>query len=155
MAVGSSGGVTKDLNVNASPQSGDGKPLSSADQNSLPCDDQKMSSKEGSSDGLESFDVEIGTPDDTKKNQTTVIQGERDLQNAENLNQSTSSSEDGSSDVNVKSEFCVSDLVSGKVQSHPWWPGQIFDSSAATVKAKKYLKKESYLIAYYGDQTFA
>ncbi|GMI96537.1 hypothetical protein HRI_003323000 [Hibiscus trionum] len=160
MAVGSSGGVTEDLNVNASANedslidgtihSGDG----SADP-SLPCDDQKMSSKEGSSGGLESCDMGIGTPDDTKKNQTTVIQGERDLQNAENLNQFTSTSENGSSDVDAKPEFCVSDLVWGKVRSHPWWPGQIFDSSAATAKAKKYFKKESYLIAYYGDQTFA
>ncbi|XP_039068021.1 uncharacterized protein LOC120214118, partial [Hibiscus syriacus] len=100
----------------------------------------------------------IGTPDSTKKNQTTVIQGERDSQDAENSNQTTSTYEDESSDVDAKPEepeFCDSDLVWGKVRSHPWWPGQIFDSSAATAKAKKYFKKESYLIAYYGDQTFA
>ncbi|KAL4296497.1 hypothetical protein GQ457_12G009990 [Hibiscus cannabinus] len=155
MAVGFSGGVTEGLNVNASPNSVDGKPLSSVGQSSLPCDDQKMILKEGSSGGLESCDMEIGTPNDTEKNQTTVIQGERDLQNAGNLNQSISISEDGSSDVDAKPEFCISDLVWGKVRSHPWWPGQIFDSSAATAKAKKYFKKETYLIAYYGDQTFA
>ncbi|KAK8708897.1 hypothetical protein V6N13_059932 [Hibiscus sabdariffa] len=155
MAVGFSGGVTEDLNVNASPNSVGGKPLSSVDQSSLPCDDQKMSLKEGSSGVLESCDMEIGTPDDTEKNQTTVIQGERDLQNAENLNQPTGISEDGSSDVDAKPEFCISDLVWGKVRSHPWWPGQIFDSSAATANAKKYFKKGKYLIAYYGDQTFA
>ncbi|GMI71269.1 hypothetical protein HRI_000796200 [Hibiscus trionum] len=179
MAVGSSGWATEDLKVSASPNedsliegtsvrsssladntihSGDGKPLSPADQSSLPCEDQKMSSKEGSSDGLESCDMEIGTPDDTKKNQTTVIQAERDSQTAENSNQSTSTYEDGSSDVDAKPEepeFCVFDLVWGKVRSHPWWPGQICDSSAATAKAKKYFKKGSYLISYYGDQTFA
>ncbi|GAV82273.1 PWWP domain-containing protein, partial [Cephalotus follicularis] len=54
-----------------------------------------------------------------------------------------------------KPGFCVSDLVWGKVRSHPWWPGQIFDASAASVKAKKYFKKDGYLIAYFGDQTFA
>ncbi|XP_038998716.1 uncharacterized protein LOC120124014 [Hibiscus syriacus] len=102
--------------------------------------------------------METGTPDSTKKNQATVIQGERNSQDAENSNQTTSTYEDGSSDVDAKPEvpeFCVSDLVWGKVRSHPWWPGQIFDSSAATAKAKKYFKKGSYLIAYYGDQTFA
>ncbi|XP_009797650.1 PWWP domain-containing protein 5 [Nicotiana sylvestris] len=52
-------------------------------------------------------------------------------------------------------KFYVSDLVWGKVRSHPWWPGQIFEPSAASDRAMKYLKKDSYLIAYFGDQTFA
>lgn len=52
-------------------------------------------------------------------------------------------------------EYYVSDLVWGKVRSHPWWPGQIFAPSAASDKAAKYFKIESYLIAYFGDQTFA
>ncbi|KAK7345602.1 hypothetical protein VNO77_16208 [Canavalia gladiata] len=51
--------------------------------------------------------------------------------------------------------FSVADLVWGKVTGHPWWPGQIFDSSAASEKAKRHLKEDSYLIAYFGDQTFA
>lgn len=51
--------------------------------------------------------------------------------------------------------FQVSDLVWGKVRSHPWWPGQIFDPSASSEKAMKYFKKDSFLIAYFGDQTFA
>lgn len=65
-----------------------------------------------------------------------------------------------SSDVNFKSaaskpEFHVSDLVWGKVRSHPWWPGQIFNPSDSSENAMKYSKKGSYLIAYFGDQTFA
>ncbi|MCD9641048.1 hypothetical protein HAX54_026864 [Datura stramonium] len=52
-------------------------------------------------------------------------------------------------------KFYASDLVWGKVRSHPWWPGQIFDPSAASDRAMKYFKKNSYLIAYFGDQTFA
>ncbi|GLT88911.1 hypothetical protein SLE2022_069180 [Rubroshorea leprosula] len=52
-------------------------------------------------------------------------------------------------------EFSVSDLVWGKVRSHPWWPGQIFDPSDASEKAMKYHKKESFLVAYFGDRTFA
>lgn len=52
-------------------------------------------------------------------------------------------------------EFYVSDLVWGKVRSHPWWPGQIIEPSAASEKAMKYFKKDSYLIAYFGDKTFA
>ncbi|TMX00111.1 hypothetical protein EJD97_001367 [Solanum chilense] len=52
-------------------------------------------------------------------------------------------------------KFNVSDLVWGKVRSHPWWPGQILDPSAASNSAMKYFKKNCYLIAYFGDQTFA
>ncbi|XVF23712.1 hypothetical protein REPUB_Repub13aG0063400 [Reevesia pubescens] len=51
--------------------------------------------------------------------------------------------------------FSVSDLVWGKVRSHPWWPGQIFDPSDASEKAVKYHKKDSFLVAYFGDRTFA
>ncbi|KAH1039036.1 hypothetical protein J1N35_040779 [Gossypium stocksii] len=51
--------------------------------------------------------------------------------------------------------FSVSDLVWGKVKSHPWWPGQIFDPSDASEKAMKYQKKDSFLVAYFGDRTFA
>ncbi|KAL8135984.1 hypothetical protein AgCh_010560 [Apium graveolens] len=52
-------------------------------------------------------------------------------------------------------DFHLSDLVWGKVTSHPWWPGQIYDPSCASKKALKYKKKDSFLIAYYGDQSFA
>lgn len=52
-------------------------------------------------------------------------------------------------------EFFVSDLVWGKVRSHPWWPGQIFDPADASEKAMKYHKKDCFLVAYFGDRTFA
>ncbi|CAI9296081.1 unnamed protein product [Lactuca saligna] len=52
-------------------------------------------------------------------------------------------------------EFSASDLVWGKVRSHPWWPGQIFDPSDASDKAMKYHKKDRFLVGYFGDRTFA
>ncbi|KAG1365697.1 hypothetical protein COCNU_12G006970 [Cocos nucifera] len=51
--------------------------------------------------------------------------------------------------------FSISDLVWGKVKSHPWWPGQIFDPSDASDLAMKYQKKDNFLVAYFGDKTFA
>lgn len=51
--------------------------------------------------------------------------------------------------------FSVPDLVWGKVKSHPWWPGQIFDFTDASEKAMKHHKKDCYLVAYFGDRTFA
>ncbi|XP_057424362.1 PWWP domain-containing protein 5-like [Lotus japonicus] len=52
-------------------------------------------------------------------------------------------------------EFPLYGMVWGKVRSHPWWPGQIFDPSDASALAMKHFKKGSYLVAYYGDGTFA
>lgn len=52
-------------------------------------------------------------------------------------------------------EFAVFDLVWGKVKSHPWWPGQIFHPSDSSEKAMKYYRKDCYLVAYFGDRTFA
>ncbi|KAJ8759888.1 hypothetical protein K2173_009989 [Erythroxylum novogranatense] len=52
-------------------------------------------------------------------------------------------------------ELSEGDLVWGKVRSHPWWPGQIFDPTDASEKAMKYYKKDCFLVAYFGDRTFA
>lgn len=52
-------------------------------------------------------------------------------------------------------EFSVSDMVWGKIRSHPWWPGQIFDPSDSSEKAMKHYKKDCFLVAYFGDRTFA
>ncbi|XP_068668214.1 uncharacterized protein [Aristolochia californica] len=54
-----------------------------------------------------------------------------------------------------ESNFSVSDLVWGKVRSHPWWPAQIFDPSDASEIAIKHKKRDNYLVAYFGDHTFA
>nr|GEY27559.1 Tudor/PWWP/MBT superfamily protein isoform 1 [Tanacetum cinerariifolium] len=52
-------------------------------------------------------------------------------------------------------DFSVSDLVWGKVRSHPWWPRQIFDPPDASEQAVKHHKKDCFLVVYFGDQTFA
>ncbi|KAF6134793.1 hypothetical protein GIB67_002194 [Kingdonia uniflora] len=56
----------------------------------------------------------------------------------------------------MEGEFNVTDMVWGKVRSHPWWPGQIFEPSDSSDYAMKQPKKDnSYLVAYFGDGTFA
>ncbi|KAH7532500.1 hypothetical protein FEM48_Zijuj04G0026500 [Ziziphus jujuba var. spinosa] len=52
-------------------------------------------------------------------------------------------------------EFTVGDFVWGKVKSHPWWPGQIYDPSYASDYAAKIKPKDRLLVAYFGDGTFA
>ncbi|XP_009416273.2 PWWP domain-containing protein 5 [Musa acuminata AAA Group] len=54
-----------------------------------------------------------------------------------------------------KDPFAASNLVWGKVRSHPWWPGQIFDPLDASEMASNIQKKDHHLVAYFGDRTFA
>ncbi|OIW12394.1 hypothetical protein TanjilG_04143 [Lupinus angustifolius] len=52
-------------------------------------------------------------------------------------------------------EFSVGDFVWGKIKSHPWWPGRIYNPSDASDFALKLKQKNRLLVAYFGDGTFA
>ncbi|XP_042501668.1 uncharacterized protein LOC122079345 [Macadamia integrifolia] len=52
-------------------------------------------------------------------------------------------------------EFSIGDFVWGKIKSHPWWPGQIYDSSDASKYAAQFHRRNRLLVAYFGDGTFA
>ncbi|KAF5750357.1 PWWP domain-containing family protein [Tripterygium wilfordii] len=124
------------------------------------------------SDGLQNEEMEIDKRVDVVDDQVMslnapdpmVSQNDRDDFNPFNLvvdlNSCKSADGNGPDESNVQFassevKFQFYDLVWGKVRSHPWWPGQIFNPSAASKKAKKYFKNDSYLIAFFGDQTFA
>ncbi|CAN6846844.1 unnamed protein product, partial [Brassica oleracea] len=89
--------------------------------------------------------------------------------NASTFESGESDSESEGTGLDAESEECSqrskleslkklsdSDLVWGKVSSFPWWPGQVFlNSSVASKKAKKHFKKGAFLVAYFGDCSFA
>lgn len=52
-------------------------------------------------------------------------------------------------------DYSVGDLVWGKIKSHPWWPGQIYDPKDASDSALKFSQKGRLLVAYFGDGSFA
>lgn len=52
-------------------------------------------------------------------------------------------------------QFRVGDFVWGKIKSHPWWPGRVYDPSNASDYAKKVKQRDKILVAYFGDSTFA
>ncbi|KAL3813800.1 hypothetical protein ACJIZ3_015068 [Penstemon smallii] len=47
--------------------------------------------------------------------------------------------------------FRVGDFVWGKIKSHPWWPGQIYDLSDASEFAAKQSHEGRLLVAFFGD----
>ncbi|KAJ4970890.1 hypothetical protein NE237_003989 [Protea cynaroides] len=113
-------------------------------------------------------DATYSVPDCSDENLTKGVSGVHSHvnQKIETSEQVTTTMNPGTASVNdnrvfyglateEEGEFSVSDLVWGKVKSHPWWPGQIFDPKDASEQALKYRKKDSILVAYFGDQTFA
>ncbi|KAK1429368.1 hypothetical protein QVD17_11576 [Tagetes erecta] len=72
----------------------------------------------------------------------------------ENIEKATDDNEDDNYEEK-EGEYKVTDLVWAKVKNYPWWPGQIFDPSSASDKAKKHSNKKGSLVGYFGDQTFA
>ncbi|XP_047330721.1 PWWP domain-containing protein 6 [Impatiens glandulifera] len=59
-----------------------------------------------------------------------------------------------SMDGEEKEGYIIGDLVWGKIRSHPWWPGQIYDPLDASDYAKKQ-KSSGHLVAYFGDGSFS
>ncbi|CAK9155056.1 unnamed protein product [Ilex paraguariensis] len=51
--------------------------------------------------------------------------------------------------------YSVGDLVWGKIRSHPWWPGQIYNPFDASENANKLKQKDRLLVAYFGDSSFS
>ncbi|CAA0820194.1 Tudor/PWWP/MBT superfamily protein [Striga hermonthica] len=48
-------------------------------------------------------------------------------------------------------DFHVGDFVWGKIKSHPWWPGQIYDPKDASEIAVKHSQEGRLLVAFFGD----
>ncbi|KAG2318377.1 hypothetical protein Bca52824_011590 [Brassica carinata] len=126
------------------------------------------------------LDLVLGTAKESEKKEVSEVNGEKDSggiqtellvdkeeepdmkqgTKAENLEcfmglEPHESKNHDKSPVTLTAKLSESDLVWAKVRSHPWWPGQVFDASAATDKAKKHFKRGSFLVTYFGDCSFA
>ncbi|XP_062084790.1 PWWP domain-containing protein 1-like [Humulus lupulus] len=50
--------------------------------------------------------------------------------------------------------FEVGDMVWGKVKSHPWWPGHIFNEAFATAQVRRTRREGHVLVAFFGDSSY-
>ncbi|CAH8381979.1 unnamed protein product [Eruca vesicaria subsp. sativa] len=50
--------------------------------------------------------------------------------------------------------FRVGDLVWGKVKSHPWWPGHIFNEAFASPSVRRMRRVDHVLVAFFGDSSY-
>ncbi|KAM2612991.1 hypothetical protein TB2_032883 [Malus domestica] len=50
--------------------------------------------------------------------------------------------------------FEVGDMVWGKVKSHPWWPGHIYNEALATSQVRRTRREGHVLVAFFGDNSY-
>lgn len=50
--------------------------------------------------------------------------------------------------------FEVGDMVWGKVKSHPWWPGHIYNEAFASPTVRRTKKEGFVLVAFFGDGSY-
>ncbi|XP_073049464.1 PWWP domain-containing protein 1-like [Primulina eburnea] len=50
--------------------------------------------------------------------------------------------------------YDVGDMVWGKVKSHPWWPGHIYNENYASVPVRKSKREGHVLVAFFGDSSY-
>ncbi|PKI74048.1 hypothetical protein CRG98_005526, partial [Punica granatum] len=50
--------------------------------------------------------------------------------------------------------FEVGDMVWGKVKSHPWWPGHIFNEAFASSSVRRTSRAGHVLVAFFGDSSY-
>ncbi|CAN4079232.1 unnamed protein product [Withania somnifera] len=55
----------------------------------------------------------------------------------------------------AKYVYKVGDFVWGKIKSHPWWPGRVYDAPSASDFAMKFNQTGRLLVAYFGDGSFS
>ncbi|MED6132182.1 hypothetical protein PIB30_016821 [Stylosanthes scabra] len=122
--------------------------------------DTEMLEKEAKSDVTQvESDIRQSIEEQAGSDEQTGSHGEEENEDEEFDDAEQQKTTDGKvtkrSSTEKEREFSVHDLVWGKVRSHPWWPGQIFESSDASALAMKHSKKDCHLVAYFGDKTFA
>ncbi|XWS21855.1 hypothetical protein CRYUN_Cryun30bG0091400 [Craigia yunnanensis] len=50
--------------------------------------------------------------------------------------------------------FEVGDMIWGKVKSHPWWPGHIFNEAFASPSVRRTRREGHVLVAFFGDSSY-
>ncbi|GER29495.1 Tudor/PWWP/MBT superfamily protein [Striga asiatica] len=77
--------------------------------------------------------------------------GEKCLEAFVDANGQNQGINNGEKRQDLDSIFRVGDFVWGKIKSHPWWPGQIYDPQDASDFAVKHSQEGRLLVAYFGD----
>ncbi|GFY83139.1 Tudor/PWWP/MBT superfamily protein [Actinidia rufa] len=116
--------------------------------------------KESKDDRDEGFAAENGGVPDERSVEITGSEGVREHEGNQNRQENEDDREVGESEDeedmgDVEHEYLAGDFVWGKIRSHPWWPGQIYDPSDGSEHARKCNQSGRLLVAYFGDGSFS
>ncbi|PSS35226.1 Serine/threonine-protein kinase [Actinidia chinensis var. chinensis] len=116
--------------------------------------------KENKDDRDEGFAAENGGVPDERSVEITGSEGVREHEGNQNRQENEDDREVGESEDeedmgDIEHEYLAGDFVWGKIRSHPWWPGQIYDPSDGSEHARKCNQSGRLLVAYFGDGSFS
>ncbi|TKY52241.1 DNA mismatch repair protein Msh6 [Spatholobus suberectus] len=60
----------------------------------------------------------------------------------------------GGASRNAGHGFEVGDMVWGKVKSHPWWPGHVYNEAFASAAVRRTKREGHVLVAFFGDSSY-
>ncbi|RDX86124.1 DNA mismatch repair protein Msh6, partial [Mucuna pruriens] len=60
----------------------------------------------------------------------------------------------GGASRSVGHGFEVGDMVWGKVKSHPWWPGHVYNEAFASAAVRRTKREGHVLVAFFGDSSY-
>ncbi|XP_021742543.1 uncharacterized protein LOC110708661 isoform X2 [Chenopodium quinoa] len=83
------------------------------------------------------------------------LENRGDLQTSVSKDVSVSDGDDEiRSGLVLDSGFEMGDMVWGKVKSHPWWPGHLFNEAFATSSVRRTRRQGHLLVAFFGDSSY-
>ncbi|XP_019422996.1 PREDICTED: uncharacterized protein LOC109332466 isoform X2 [Lupinus angustifolius] len=91
-----------------------------------------------------------------QNNHTLIVDRFDDLNNrTEKFSGSDSKSKSSLSEFDdLGHGFQVGDMVWGKVKSHPWWPGHIYNEAFASPYVRRTKREGHFLVAFFGDSSY-
>ncbi|KAL8171745.1 hypothetical protein V2J09_023549 [Rumex salicifolius] len=126
-----------------------------------PSGDMKNESKPSVSDILYKSDAQNGNSDENilsmdgrSINGETLQLGKAPSQLNSNVMHSDHASVRSSGVRSLGNGFEMGDMVWGKVKSHPWWPGYIFNEAFTSSSVWRTKKDDQVLVAFFGDSSY-
>ncbi|PON59901.1 PWWP domain containing protein [Parasponia andersonii] len=117
--------------------------------------DSEVKMENSSADELEARNDESEADDDThgEVEKGTVSQYSSLLSEFDDFVANENSGEKATSRA-LRYGFEVGDMVWGKVKSHPWWPGHIFNDAFASPQVRRTRREGHVLVAFFGDSSY-
>ncbi|KAK4538958.1 hypothetical protein RGQ29_032105 [Quercus rubra] len=115
--------------------------------------------------GVSSMELDSEAPESARSEEARVRASEDDEDEEEEARYNSLLSEFDEYVANEKSGvsgmsralsfgFEVGDMVWGKVKSHPWWPGHIFNEAFASPSVRRSRREGYVLVAFFGDSSY-